>query len=122
MTKEEKFWSRVEILGENDCWHWKKANGDYVWTYGSFKYNKKVSYAHKTAYELHHKIILPKSFPVTENSVLVCHSCDNPWCCNPNHLFLGTPSVNRNDCITKRRDIRTKWTEEKSFIYSLECV
>jgi len=33
----------------------------------------------------------------------VCHRCDNPRCCNPNHLFLGTQKENVHDCIQKGR-------------------
>lgn len=33
----------------------------------------------------------------------VCHRCDNPTCCNPTHLFLGTQAENIHDCIKKGR-------------------
>lgn len=34
----------------------------------------------------------------------VCHTCDNPPCVRPDHLWLGTESANIQDCITKGRN------------------
>ena len=51
--------------------------------------------AHRVVFE-HYKGPIPKG-------MFVCHSCDNPPCCNPEHLFLGFAQDNSNDMKSKNR-------------------
>lgn len=51
--------------------------------------------AHRVAWEV-------ANGPIPDG-LLVCHHCDNPPCCNPEHMFLGTKSDNAVDCIRKGR-------------------
>lgn len=90
-----RFWSKVSISADdNKCWEWqgwKDKNG-----YGAFKYKNKAWTAHRIAWMLPNYII-PKRMEV-------CHSCDNPSCVNPKHLFIGTHQDNMDDRERKGRN------------------
>ena len=93
----KQFWDRVEIRGPHDCWEWKLGLSDKG--YGRFNTVGKTFRAHRVAWTLHSGRI--------PGHLCVCHHCDNPVCCNPAHLFLGTHIDNVRDCASKgRRAIR----------------
>jgi hypothetical protein len=94
MLVEERFWSKIDKKGENDCWLWT-AGRDGV-GYGQFKPRSYVRVgAHRFAYELTHGEI--------PSGLFVCHTCDNRLCCNPKHLFLGAAKDNQQDMARKGR-------------------
>lgn len=92
---EERFWGKVNRIGFEECWEWMAArdpNG-----YGRIGGKRpRAELAHRVAYRLTRGDI-----PL---GLHVCHSCDNPPCCNPNHLFLGTDLDNNRDMRAKGRD------------------
>ena len=78
------------------CWEWKKGKDKD--RYGRVQINYKLQRTHRLSYrEFVGKIPEGK---------LVLHKCDNPPCCNPNHLFLGTKKDNSDDMKNKNRG---KW-------------
>jgi len=91
-----RFWPNVEVKSQNDCWVWKgtKTSGGY----GLFCYLGKQVLATRFIQEIINSQDL-------SNGLIVCHKCDNPSCCNPDHLFVGTPEDNSKDMVQKGRSV-----------------
>ena len=94
---EASFWSRVDKNGPNGCWvytgHRNKDN------YGAINIRQEGRVhrlAHRYTWALKHGEV-PKGYHVL-------HRCDNPPCCNPDHLWLGTDADNCQDMYQKGRD------------------
>lgn len=90
------FWAKVETRGADECWHWTESTSDDG--YGFVRKDRKTKRAHRVAWELTNGDI--------PDGMKVLHKCDNPPCCNPNHLFLGTDQDNSDDKMKKGRFIR----------------
>jgi len=90
----ERFWAKVLILGPDECWEWQARR--LPRGYGQFTNHQTKFYTHRLAYEL-------KTGSAAEQFVL--HTCDNPPCCNPSHLFLGTHLENMKDMREKGRSL-----------------
>ena len=65
--------------------------------YGMMVYDGGLAKAHRVSYILANNIEMP------HQSVFVCHSCDNPSCVNPEHLWLGSVTDNNRDKGIKGR-------------------
>jgi hypothetical protein len=93
------FWSKVDIKDSiNDCWNWIGATASNG--YGNVRINGLYFKAHRVAWTIAN-FDIPKGYQVM-------HLCDNPSCCNPNHLVIGTVVNNFCDMLIKNRQQFTK--------------
>lgn len=91
-TPLERFSEKYKVNQETGCWEW--ISGFFKQgSYGKFKMNTKTMLAHRASYILHIGEI--------PEGKLVCHHCDNKFCVNPSHFFLGTVRDNMIDAQSK---------------------
>jgi hypothetical protein len=88
-----RFFEKVAIRAGDECWEWQGSK--LKAGYGQTRVGTTKMLAHRAMY-LHTVGPIP-------DGMVVMHACDNPPCCNPNHLRLGTHQDNVNDRIAKGR-------------------
>ena len=88
-----RFWAKVDRSGE--CWLWQGSKDRQG--YGRIKSpGMRVNLkAHRVAYAM--------SAGIDPGAELVLHSCDNPSCCNPAHLSVGTHGENMQQMYDRGR-------------------
>lgn len=92
-------------IKENECWNFlgtKDKDGYGVFGHGRGKQLR----AHRASFQFYKGNVITGMF--------VCHSCDNPSCINPNHLFVGTAKDNTQDMIQKGRRVNHKGSNHPS--------
>jgi len=89
---EDKFWSSLEIT-PSGCWESILAKGKNK--YGTRSFRGKPSGSHRIAFTLIYGEI--------PNGSIICHTCDNPACANPYHLYEGSYRDNMIDAVERQR-------------------
>jgi HNH endonuclease len=105
-SKEHLLWRNITLISDfpEDCWLWHGSTNQ--WGYGSITLKATILDgririgAHRLSYLLF-------MGSISEN-LLVLHKCDEPRCCNPSHLWLGTQKDNIEDMFKKGRENNPK--------------
>ena len=82
-----RFWEKVVKAGSEACWQWTGSVTSHG--YGNLTYKGKTLSAHQVAYKL--------CVGEVPAGLIIRHKCDNPLCCNPAHMELGTRLDNARD-------------------------
>ena len=98
MNSIERFNEMVEVDHETGCWEWQ--GGKDKDGYGVFRGNTDDGVMYNRAHRFSIAYFKDEHPSEGEN---VMHTCDNPSCCNPNHLEIGTVADNQRDKIKKGR-------------------
>ena len=85
--------NKIKVNEITDCWEWQGGTNNIG--YGMIRDVHGMRTTHRVSYEIY-KGMIP-------HNMLVLHNCDNPKCCNPNHLRLGTHKDNTHDMIRRGR-------------------
>lgn len=93
----ERLWARIARGAPDACWEWTGQRNGNGYGIVTILHSTRLR-AHRVAWELANNR--------SAEGYEVCHSCDNPPCCNPAHLFLGTHQDNVADMVKKGRQQR----------------
>jgi hypothetical protein len=88
-----RFMDKVRAFAPGECWEWVGAKNRKG--YGQIRHRGVLEIAHRFSYEM--------ARGEFDKQFFVCHSCDNPSCVNPDHLFLGSNQDNVDDKMKKKR-------------------
>jgi len=86
-------WNRIDVRNEDDCWNWMRCKDKKG--YGIIGLNNKSCRVNRFIYK--------EIYGSIPEGLLVCHKCNNPSCCNPNHLYVGTHADNMKQMVDDGR-------------------
>lgn len=89
----EAFWIRVIKASGQECWRWS----------GSHDKNGYPVLIHAHKYYRATRVALQLDGRAPSDRQYACHTCDNPSCVNPAHLYPGSPTDNMRDAVERGR-------------------
>jgi hypothetical protein len=101
-----RLWAKVDVTkSDQECWEWRGATRHHG--YGGIKVNGRVERAHRLAWEFFNDELLGDRWAL--------HSCDNPKCCNPMHIYPGDSRKNSDDYSDRHHfsEFRKQFGERK---------
>lgn len=110
-----KYWilHNINVNRETGCWEWARSldSAGYGLIRDTSGPRSRLLKAHRALYEI-------EKGPIPQG-LICCHKCDNPKCCNPDHIFLGTYKDNTQDAVKKKRMKQPCLKAEKSPVAKL---
>ncbi len=96
MSVQERLRKRLRAM-PSGCWEWQGSrNPKGYGTIGRGARGEGITFVHRALWEI--------VFGPIPKGLHVLHTCDNPPCANPAHLFLGTQATNMADMVAKGRE------------------
>lgn len=105
-SEEQRFWEKVDVKEENECWLWlgSKDKDGYGWfsyeSHGSAEQKSKTISSHR------YSLMLKLNNKELPSSVFARHTCDQPSCVNPHHLVEGSAKDNSADMTERNRQAK----------------
>lgn len=97
-----QFYPKVRVAQQHECWAWTASTNR---GYGRLNVKGTMYYAHRLALHL-------KGIEIPDG-MLALHTCNNPQCCNPDHLYVGTHKDNAGQML---REGRGRWQREPKIV------
>ena len=97
----KRLYAKIVCDIKTQCWNWTGPLNEHG--YGRISMNSKNTYIHRIMYQYFYG-------DIPEDKPLVLHTCDNPKCCNPKHLYAGTQKDNAQDRVKRNPDSWSKKT------------